>query len=63
MVELDHYMNQSRYSLDLSKEADQLDNAVQNVLNEGLRTKDIVSKNTKEISTSSMGDAIINYLK
>ena len=52
-----------RYSLDLSKEADQLDNAVQNVLNEGLRTKDIVSKNTKEISTSSMGDAIINYLK
>ena len=52
-----------RYSLDLSKEADQIDKAVQSVLDEGLRTKDIMSKNMKEVSTSVMGDAIIAKLK
>jgi len=35
---------------------------VQNVLHDGLITKDIMSKGTKEISTSGMGDAIIAYL-
>ena len=30
-----------RYSLDLDKEADNLDQAVQKVLDDGLRTKDI----------------------
>ncbi|MAJ85672.1 MAG: 3-isopropylmalate dehydrogenase [Candidatus Pelagibacter sp.] len=52
-----------RYSLDLDKEADQLDKAVQLVLNDGLRTKDIVSPGKKEVSTSQMGDAIISKLK
>ena len=52
-----------RYSLDLGKEADQLDNAVQSVLDDGLRTKDIMSKNMKEVSTTEMGDAIIAKLK
>ena len=52
-----------RYSLDLDKEADQLEKAVQDVLDEGLRTKDIVSKGMKEVSTSEMGAAIISKLK
>ena len=52
-----------KYSLDLDKEADQLDKAVQSVLDDGLRTKDIMSKNMKEVSTSDMGDAIIAKLK
>ena len=52
-----------RYSLDLDKEADNLEKAVQDVLDEGLRTKDIVSKGTKEVSTAQMGDAIIAKLK
>tara|TARA_Y100000591_G_scaffold330779_1_gene362760 strand:- start:1630 stop:1797 length:168 start_codon:yes stop_codon:yes gene_type:complete len=52
-----------RYSLDLEKEAEQLDNAVQSVLNDGLRTKDIMSKNMREVSTADMGDAIIAKLK
>jgi len=52
-----------RYSLDLDKEADNLDQAVQKVLDEGLRTKDILSKGKKEVSTSQMGDAIISKLK
>ena len=52
-----------RYSLDLDKEADQLEKAVQDVLDEGLRTKDIVSKGMKEVSTSEMGASIISKLK
>ena len=52
-----------RYSLDLETEAENLDQAVQKVLDDGLRTKDILSKGTKEVSTSQMGDAIISKLK
>ena len=52
-----------RYSLNLDKEADILENAVQEALDEGLRTKDIISKGMKEVSTSQMGDAIISKLK
>ena len=51
------------YSLDLDKEADSLENAVQRVLDEGLRTKDILSKGMKQVSTSEMGDAIISKLQ
>ena len=52
-----------RYSLDLDKEADILEKAVQDVLDEGLRTKDIISKGMKEVPTSIMGDAIISKLQ
>ena len=52
-----------RYSLDLDKEANSLEKAVQDVLDEGLRTKDIISKGMKEVSTSVMGDAIISKLQ
>ena len=52
-----------RYSLDLDKEANSLEKAVQDVLDEGLRTKDIISKGKKEVSTSQMGDAIISKLQ
>ena len=51
-----------RYSLDLEQEADLIDKAVEQVLDNGLRTKDIISPNKKEVSTSVMGDAIINEL-
>ena len=52
-----------KYSLDLDKEADQLDDAVQKVLDDGLRTRDIISKGKKEVTTTDMGDAIISKLK
>tara|TARA_Y100000590_G_scaffold190487_1_gene216807 strand:+ start:29 stop:541 length:513 start_codon:yes stop_codon:yes gene_type:complete len=52
-----------RYSLNLEKEADDLDNAVQKVLDDGLRTKDILSKGNKEVSTEAMGNAIIACLQ
>ena len=53
----------STNTLEEQKKVYAVDNAVQNVLNDGLRTKDIMSKNKKEVSTSQMGDAIVNYLK
>jgi 3-isopropylmalate dehydrogenase len=52
-----------RYSLNLDKEADQLETAVQKVLDDGLRTKDIISQGKKEVTTTDMGDAIISKLK
>ena len=52
-----------RYSLDLDAEADLIDLAVQKVLDDGLRTRDIMSSGKKEVSTSVMGDAIISKLK
>ena len=52
-----------KYSLHLDKEAKMLEKSVQSVLDEGLRTKDILSKGTKEVSTSEIGDAIISKLQ
>ena len=52
-----------RYSLDLDNEANTLEKAVQDVLDEGLRTKDILSSGMKEVSTSVMGDEIISKLQ
>ena len=52
-----------KYSLNLDKEAEALENAVQSVLDEKLRTKDILSQGMKEVSTSQMGDAIISKLQ
>jgi 3-isopropylmalate dehydrogenase len=52
-----------KYSLDLDSEANIIDLAVQKVLDNGLRTKDIMSSGKKEVSTSTMGDAIISELK
>ena len=49
--------------LDLNKEADLLDASVQKVLDDGLRTKDIMSDGKKEVTTTDMGDAIISKLK
>ena len=52
-----------KYSLNLDKEASSLEKAVQNVLDEGLRTKDILSKGMREVSTCEMGDAVISKLQ
>ena len=50
-------------SLNLDKEAETLEKSVQSVLDDGIRTKDILSQGTKEVSTTQMGDAIISKLK
>ena len=47
-----------RYSLDLDKEADAVEMAVQKVLTEGYRTGDIMSDGCKAVGTEEMGDLI-----
>ena len=47
-----------RYSLDLDKEADAVEAAVQKVLTAGYRTGDIMSEGCKLVGTKEMGDLI-----
>lgn len=51
-----------RYSLDAGTWADNIERAVQKVLNDGTRTADIMAKGCREVSTSEMGDALISAL-
>ena len=51
-----------RYSLNLSAQADMIEAAVQDVLNSGTRTPDIMAEGCKECPTSEMGDALISAL-
>ncbi len=52
-----------RYSFDLGKEADKLERAVQTVLDQGLRTADIMQDGKKKVGTAEMGDAIVKALE
>ena len=52
-----------KYSLNLDKESKELDSAVQKILDDGLRTKDIYSKGNKEVNTKDIGDAVIACLQ
>lgn len=47
-----------RFSLDLDKEADAVEAAVRQVLQEGYRTVDIMSEGMEQVSTKKMGDLI-----
>lgn len=49
-----------RYSLDQGALADNVEAAVQSVLNDGQRTADIMAEGCTEISTAQMGDCMIN---
>ena len=51
-----------RYSLDLDKEADAVEAAVQKVLTEGYRTGDIMSEGCKLVGTKEMGDLIADAI-
>lgn len=51
-----------RYSLNCGREADMIEQAVQDVLNNGIRTPDIMADGCTEVSTSGMGDALIETL-
>ena len=48
-----------RYSFNMVAEADRLEAAIAAVLDDGLRTKDIMSEGKTEVGTVEMGDAII----
>lgn len=47
-----------RYSLDLDKEADAVEEAVRQVLKDGYRTVDIMSEGCTQVGTAQMGDLI-----
>ena len=52
-----------RYSLDLDKEAEAVENAVQKILKDGYRTVDIMSEGCTKVSTSEMGDLLVKALE
>ena len=51
-----------RYSLDEPAMADRIETAVNRVLDDGLRTPDIMAEGMKEVSTEEMGDAVVAAL-
>ncbi|WP_428244296.1 3-isopropylmalate dehydrogenase [Gynuella sp.] len=51
-----------RYSLGFSSAADAIEEAVSDVLDQGLRTPDIWSEGTTKVTTSEMGDAVVAAL-
>lgn len=48
-----------RFSFNMSEEADEIEEAVNQVLNDGIRTADMMSEGMKLVGTQEMGDAIL----
>jgi 3-isopropylmalate dehydrogenase len=51
-----------RYTLDEAAMADRIENAVEKVLEQGIRTADIYSEGTTKVGTTEMGNAVIAAL-
>jgi 3-isopropylmalate dehydrogenase len=49
-----------RYSLNMASEADRIEAAVRQVLEQGHRTRDIAGPGDKAIGTKEMGDLIVH---
>ena len=52
-----------RYSLNMLPEADRVEKAVQRVLEQGHRTRDIAGPNDKVLGTKEMGDLIVQHVE
>lgn len=52
-----------KFSFNLAKEADDIERAVENVLNKGYRTIDIKQEGTKVLGCKEMGDAIVREIE
>jgi 3-isopropylmalate dehydrogenase len=52
-----------KYSFDMPKEAGIIEQAIKNVLAANLRTGDIMQSGAKQVSTTEMGDAILEQIK
>ena len=52
-----------RYTFDLDKEADAIENAVSEVLKAGYRTIDIMSEGKTQVGTAEIGTLIADYIK
>ena len=51
-----------RYSFGMAAEADEIEAAVSAVLDEGLRTADIMQEGCTKIGCTAMGDAILKHI-
>ncbi|WP_404381880.1 3-isopropylmalate dehydrogenase [Caenispirillum salinarum] len=51
-----------RYSFDMMAEADLIEQAIQNVLNAGIRTGDIMQEGATKVGTVEMGDAVLKEM-
>ncbi len=51
-----------RYSFSMETEAAAVERAVQQALDQGLRTADIMQPGMKKVSTEEMGDAVVKAL-
>ena len=51
-----------RFSLDLNKEADAIEDAVKRALKDGYRTGDIYTDGCKKVKCSEMGEIIASYI-
>ena len=51
-----------RFSLNRAEQADRIENAVKQVLAQGLRTADIYEEGTTRVGTEQMGDAVVKAL-
>ena len=52
-----------RYSFDLDKEADAVEQAVRQVLKDGYRTGDIMSDGCEKVGTTRMGDLVAERIR
>lgn len=52
-----------RFSFDLDKEADAIENAVKNILKKGYRTVDIMSEGCTQVGCKEMGDLLADEIK
>jgi 3-isopropylmalate dehydrogenase len=52
-----------RYSFDMPKEADMLEDAIEKVLAKNLRTADIMAEGCRKLSTSEMGTALLETME
>ena len=52
-----------KYSFNLNEAHDCIVNSLRRVLKDGYRTADIMQEGTKQLSTSQMGDIIVDYIK
>nr|WP_298095404.1 3-isopropylmalate dehydrogenase [uncultured Shinella sp.] len=52
-----------RYSFNMVAEADNLEKAIAEVLDSGIRTGDIMSEGSRQVGTTEMGDAILAVFK
>ena len=56
------YAMMLRYSFDLGDEDDLVENAVEGLLGKGLRTADIMQDGKELVSTTDMGQAVIDEM-